>query len=123
MTTKTMIAACLFAAATPLTSFAMVFAVNEGATYRVSEAEIQHKYKPVADDLGKLLGQKVTIVSVADYKAMSEGLSAGKFDLAYVHPSHVALKGLAVDGYKLVALTKGFTDYRAYFLVRNDSAV
>ena len=33
-----------------------------------------------------------------------------------------ALKGLAVDGYKLVALTKGFTDYRAHFLVRADSA-
>jgi phosphonate transport system substrate-binding protein len=97
---------------------AVVFAVNEGATYRVTEAEVQQKYKPVADDLSRVLGQKVTIVSVADYKVMADGLAAGKFDLAYVHPAHVALKGLASDGYKLVALTKGFTDYRAHFLVR-----
>jgi phosphonate transport system substrate-binding protein len=108
-------------AACALPCSALVFAVNEGATYRVSDADIQQKYKPVADDLGKLLGQKVTIVSVPDYKAMADGLAGGRFDLAYVHPAHVALKGLAVDGYKLVALTKGFTDYRAHFLVRADS--
>jgi phosphonate transport system substrate-binding protein len=100
---------------------AVVFAVNEGATYRVSDAEIQAKYKSLADDLGKLLGQKVTVVPVADYNAIAEGLAAAKYDLAYIHPSHIALKGLAVDGYQLVALTKGFTDYRAHFLVRADS--
>src|SRR4051812_1586986 len=96
---KSALAVALAACAFP--SMAMVFAVNEGTTYRVSEAEIQQKYKPVADDLAKLLGQKVTIVSVPDYTAMAEGLSTGRFDLAYVHPAHVALKGLAVDGYKL----------------------
>ncbi|MES3002555.1 MAG: phosphate/phosphite/phosphonate ABC transporter substrate-binding protein [Pseudomonadota bacterium] len=104
-----------------LSAAAMVFAINEGATYRVSDVEIQAKYKPVADDLGKLLGQKITIVAVSDYASMAEGLSAGRFDLAYIHPSHIALKGLAQDGYQLVALTKGFTDYRAHFLVRSDS--
>ncbi len=100
---------------------ALTLAINEGATYRVTDAEVQLKYKPVADDLAKLLGQKVTIVTVSDYKAMAEGLSAARYDVAYIHPSHIALKGLAVDGYKLVALTKGFTDYRAHFLVRADS--
>lgn len=101
----------------------MVFAVNEGSTYRVSDAEIQGKYKLVADDLGKLLGQKVTIVPVSDYTAIAAGLATSRFDLAYIHPAHLALKGLAVDGYRLVALTKGFTDYRAHFLVRADSSV
>jgi phosphonate transport system substrate-binding protein len=120
MKTLSILLACLFAALAPH-AHAMVFAVNEGATYRVSDADIQHKYKPIADDLGKLLGQKVTIVSVSDYQAMAEGLAAGKYDLAYVHPAHLALKGLAVDGYRLVAVTKGFTDYRAHFLVRADS--
>ena len=116
-----LMAACLLAGAAPATSTAMVLAINEGATYRVTDTEIQQKYKPMADDLGKLLGQKVTIVTVADYKTMADGLSSARYDLAYVHPAHIALKGLAVDGYKLVALTKGFTDYRAYFLVRADS--
>ncbi|NPC56258.1 phosphate/phosphite/phosphonate ABC transporter substrate-binding protein [Caenimonas soli] len=115
------LAAVFACASIPCT--AMVFAVNEGATYRVSEADIQQKYKPVADDLSKLLGQKVTIVSVPEYKTMAEGLAAGRYDLAYIHPSHVALNGMAANGYQLVALTKGFTDYRAHFLVRADSPV
>ena len=122
MKLKTLFSLSLIAAAlAPAIAAAMTFAVNEGATYRVSDLEIQNKYKPVADDLSKLLGQKVTIVPVSDYKAMSEGLSAGRFDLAYIHPAHIALHGMAQDGYQLVALTKGFTDYRAHFLVRADS--
>lgn len=118
---RPLITACLLASAGAGPASAMVLAINEGATYRVTDAEIQQKYKPLADDLAKLLGQKVSIVTVSDYKAIAEGLSAARYDLAYIHPAHVALKGLAVDGYKLVALTKGFTDYRAHFLVRADS--
>jgi ABC-type phosphate/phosphonate transport system substrate-binding protein len=113
---------CLVVGSIPTTSTAMVLAINEGATYRVTDADVQQKYKLIADDLGKLLGQKITVVAVSDYKALAEGLAAARYDLAYVHPAHIALKGLAVDGYKLVALTKGFTDYRAHFLVRADSA-
>jgi phosphonate transport system substrate-binding protein len=118
---RLLMAACLAAIFFTGSASALTLAINEGATYRVSDAEIQQKYKPVADDLGKLLGQKVTMITVSDYKTMAEGLSTARFDLAYIHPSHVALRGLAVDGYQLVALTKGFTDYRAHFLVRADS--
>ncbi|MES2976257.1 MAG: PhnD/SsuA/transferrin family substrate-binding protein [Pseudomonadota bacterium] len=117
----TLWAACLAAGSLPGAAAALTLAINEGATYRVTDADIQLKYKPVADDLGKLLGQKVSIIAVSDYKAIAEGLSAARYDLAYIHPAHVALKGLAVDGYRLVALTKGFTEYRAHFLVRGDS--
>lgn len=120
-TTRLLMTACLMTGAATGSAHAVVLAINEGATYRVTDAEISLKYKPMADDLTRLLGQKVTIVSVSDYKAIAEGLSAARYDLAYIHPAHVALKGLAVDGYKLVALTKGFTDYRAHFLVRADS--
>jgi len=96
--------ALLGAVLAPSLASAMVFAVNEGATYRVTDAEIQHKYKAVADDLSKLLGQKVTVVAVSDYKAIAEGLAAARFDLAYIHPSHLALgeeagkRGGAVGG-------------------------
>ncbi len=100
-----------------------VFAVNEGATYRVTNAEVQRNYAPVADDLSNILGRKVGIVAVSDYQEIAKGLSEARYDLAYVHPAHVALKGLAVDGYRLLALTKGYTDYRAHFLVRTDSTV
>lgn len=118
--TRLLMTACLLGAAMG-SAQAVVLAINEGATYRVTDAEIQLKYKPMADDLAKLLGQKITIVTVSDYKVIADGLSTARYDLAYIHPAHVALRGLAVDGYKLVALTKGFTDYRAHFLVRADS--
>ncbi len=118
--TRLLMTACLLGAAVG-SAQAVVLAINEGATYRITDTEIQLKYKPMADDLAKLLGQKVTIVTVSDYKVIADGLSTARYDLAYIHPAHVALRGLAVDGYKLVALTKGFTDYRAHFLVRADS--
>lgn len=113
---------CLVSGFVPAAAQAFVLAINEGASYRVTDAEIQQKYRPMADDLSKLLGQKVTILPISDYKAIAEGLSAARFDLAYVHPAHVALKSLALDGSQLVVLTKGYTDYRAHFLVRADSA-
>jgi phosphonate transport system substrate-binding protein len=109
-------------AAPPAASRAFVFAVNEGVTYRVTNAEVQHKYQPVADDLSNILGQKVNFVAVSDYREIALGLSAARYDLAYVHPTHLALKGLAMNGYRLVALTRGYTDYRAHFLVRGDCA-
>lgn len=52
---SSVLAALLAACALPCS--ALVFAVNEGATYRVSDADIQQKYKPVADDIkGKKIG-------------------------------------------------------------------
>ena len=121
LASRLLMGACLVAGILPATSVAMVLAINEGATYRVADVEVQQKYKLMADDLSKLLGQKITVVAVSDYKTLAEGLATARYDLAYVHPAHIAMKGLAVDGYKLVALTKGFTDYRAHFLVRADS--
>jgi phosphonate transport system substrate-binding protein len=121
-TTLSGFAICLAGALAPTGAQAFILAINEGASYRVTDSEIQQKYRPMADDIGKLLGQKVTILPISDYKAIAEGLSAAKFDLAYVHPAHVALKSLAADGSQLVVLTKGYTDYRAHFLVRADSA-
>jgi hypothetical protein len=50
-----------------LTSFAswahagLVFAVNEGVTYRVPNSEIRGHYAAIAADLSKILKQPVTI--------------------------------------------------------------
>lgn len=99
---------------------ALVFAVNEGVTYRVSNDEIRARYAAIAADLSKLLGQPVRVEPVGDYKELRKGLAAKTYDLALVHPAHISIAALK-DGYKLVAVTKGYTDYKASFLVRADA--
>lgn len=100
---------------------ALSFAVNEGVTYRVSNAEIAARYAGMAADLSKLLQQPVTIEPVSDYKSLRQGLAEKRWELALVHPAHVSIQAMRNSGYRLVAVTKGFTDYKAGFMVRADA--
>ena len=99
---------------------ALVFAVNEGVTYRVSNDEIRARYAAIATDLSKMLGQPVRIEPISNYKELRAGLAAKAYDLALVHPAHISIEALK-SGYKLLAVTKGYTDYKASFLVRADA--
>jgi ABC-type phosphate/phosphonate transport system substrate-binding protein len=99
---------------------ALVLAVNEGVSYRVGNDEIRARYAAIATDLSKLLGQTVRVEPVGDYKELRKGLAAKTYDLALVHPAHISIAALK-DGYKLLAVTKGYTDYKASFLVRTDA--
>jgi ABC-type phosphate/phosphonate transport system substrate-binding protein len=100
---------------------ALVFAVNEGVTYRVGNDEIRARYAAVAADVSKILGQPVTIEPVGDYNALRKGLANKTYDLALVHPAHISISALKNSGYQLVAVTKGFENYRASFLMRGDA--
>jgi ABC-type phosphate/phosphonate transport system substrate-binding protein len=92
---------------------ALVLAVNEGVTYRVTADEIRARYAPIAADLSKLLGQPVRV----------EPLANKQYDLALVHPAHISIIAIKHSGYRLVAVTKGYTEYTARFLVRADSPI
>ncbi len=111
----------LLLAAVSTLSHALVFAVNEGVTYRVPNEEIRAKYAGIAADLAKLLRQPVTIEPIAGYPALRQGLADKAYDLAMVHPAHLSIAAMKNSGYRLVAVTKGFQDYRANFLVKADS--
>jgi len=100
---------------------ALTFAVNEGVTYRVTDEEIRAKYSVIAADLSKLLKQPVNIVPVSQYTALRRGLADQSYDVAMVHPAHISIEAMKKSGYRLVAVTKGFQEYRASFLVRADS--
>lgn len=100
---------------------AIVFAVNEGVSYRVPNEEIRGRYAAIAADLSRLLKQPVTIEPVADYPSLRKGLAAKTYDLAMVHPAHLSIVAIRDTHYKLVAVTKGYEQYRASFLVRADS--
>jgi phosphonate transport system substrate-binding protein len=100
---------------------ALVFAVNEGVTYRVGNDEIRARYAAIAADLSKLLGQPVRIEPVGDYPTLRKGLADKSYDLALVHPAHISIQAIKNNQWQLVAVTKGFTEYSARFLVRADS--
>jgi ABC-type phosphate/phosphonate transport system substrate-binding protein len=98
-----------------------VFAVNEGVTYRVTPHETRERYRELGDLVGKVLKQPVKLVPVDQYPVLQQNLAAKVYDLAYVHPSHHALRAMREQGYRLIAVTKGFTEYKARFLVKKDA--
>ncbi len=118
---------CLFALLLPVPASAqgsaqpLVFGINEGVTYRISPSEVRERYKEIGDDLTKLLRRPVRVESMDDYVQMGKDLEAGRFDLAYVHPAHYAIRAIDKAHYRLVAVTKGYVDYKASFLVRGDA--
>ena len=59
----------LLLAAWSTASQALVFAVNEGVTYRVGNDEIRAKFAALASDLSRILRQPVTVEPIADLRA------------------------------------------------------
>jgi phosphonate transport system substrate-binding protein len=113
--------AALLVAAAPLAQANLVFAINEGVTYRVPTDEIRARYATIAADLGKLLKQPVSIEPVGAYPMLRKGLADKAYDIAMVHPAHLSIEAMKKSGYKLVAVTKGFQEYSANFLVKANS--
>jgi ABC-type phosphate/phosphonate transport system substrate-binding protein len=102
---------------------ALVFAVNEGVTYRVPLEEVRGRYAAIAADLSKILKQPVTIEPVGDYNLLRRNLASKSYDLAMIHPAHVSIQAIKGSGYKLIAVTKGYQKYTASFLVSADSTM
>jgi phosphonate transport system substrate-binding protein len=111
------------AACAGLSQANLVFAVNEGVTYRVPNEEIKARYAAIAADLSKLLKEPVTIEPVGGYPTLRKGLADKTYDLAMVHPAHLSIEAIKKSGYKLVVVTKGYQEYAASFLVASDSPV
>jgi phosphonate transport system substrate-binding protein len=113
------LALCLAGAASA--AGAVVFAVNEGVTYRVRDDEVRARYALIAADLSRLLKQTVSVEPVGDYPRLRKGLADKAYDLAMVHPAHLSIAAMKHSGYRLVAVTKGYQHYQANFLVKPGS--
>jgi phosphonate transport system substrate-binding protein len=100
---------------------ALVFAVNEGVTYRVSNDEIRARYAGISADLTRILGQPVTVEPIGHYPTLRQGLHDKAYDIALVHPAHHSIRAIKESGYKLLAVAKGYENYTARFFVRADS--
>ena len=101
-----------------------LIAINDGVTYRPGAgSDTDDRYAVLVKDLNKALGSKLVIQKVPKYVDLAIGLTAGEYDMAFVHPGHHAIRALQSKQYKLAAVSKSHINYKANFLVRGDSKV
>lgn len=94
----------------------LVFAINEGVTYRTGADATRQNYKAIADDIGRLLRVKVRVEVISEYAALEKDLLAKSYDIAFIHPTHIALPPVKRGDYALVAVSKAHVNYKASFL-------
>lgn len=116
---RSAVGVALFAAC--LSAQALVLAINEGVTYRVTNDEIRARYAAIAADVAKILRQPVTVEPVSHYPTLRKGLEDKAYDIALVHPAHHSIAAIQRGSYHLLAVARGFENYRASFIVRADS--
>lgn len=105
-----------FASVAAFAQNGMLFAVNEGVTYRTGGDAAKQNYKSIGDDIGKLLRSKVRVEVIGEYATLEKDLAAGTYDIAFIHPTHIALAPVKKGAYTLVATSKAHTGYKASFL-------
>ena len=94
----------------------IVFAVTEGVTYQATPKEIRDKFTPLAEVLAKVAGHRVKTVIVPGYAELRAGLARQEYDIAFVHPAHVAMAEIKAGRYKAIAWTSGYTSYAVSIL-------
>jgi ABC-type phosphate/phosphonate transport system substrate-binding protein len=99
-----------------------VLSITEGITYYQTNKEIQARFAPLADLISKALKRPVHVVVVSAYNEAREGLDKQEYDLAFIHPAHVALAAIKSGKYHSVAWTTGFTDYSVMLLANKDAS-
>jgi ABC-type phosphate/phosphonate transport system substrate-binding protein len=113
---------CVFAVAVGLVASAsaqptdLVFSVTEGVTYQATPKDIRDKFEPVAEAMGRALHRNVRLVLVPSYDDVRAGLAKQEYDIAYIHPAHVALAEVKAGRYQAVAWTSGYTEYAVSLL-------
>ena len=112
------LALAVFAAGSSAQGPDLVFAVTEGVTYQATPKEIRDKFTPLAEVLSRTLHRNVRIVLVPAYDDLRAGLSRQEYDLAFVHPAHVAMAEIKAGRYKAAAWTVGFTDYSVSLMIK-----
>lgn len=113
-------ALALMSVASPAQAANLLFGIAEGVAEQVSFGDLQDKYQPLADYLGRVLKNKVTLESSQNIPSAMANLKKGRFDLMFCRPSNVSAVAIRDNKYQLVAMAKG--DFAANFVVRKDHA-
>jgi phosphonate transport system substrate-binding protein len=119
-----MLACLLLAIVTAGTALAqgadLIFAVTEGVTYQATPKEIRDKFTPLAELIGHAAGRHVRTVLVPAYDGLRAGAAKQEYDIAFVHPAHVALAEIKAGRYRAVAWTAGYTEYTVSLMMNSD---
>jgi len=108
----------LWSAAASAAERGALMGISEGVAEQASFSEMQDKYRPLADYLGKVLKRKVVIESSQSFKTALANLEKERYDLMFVRPSNIAGRAIRDNKYQLVAMAKG--EFTANFIVRKD---
>ena len=98
----------------------LLFGIAEGVAEQANFGELQDKYQPLTDYLGRILNSKITLESSQNIPSAIANLEKGRFDLMFCRPSNVSGKALRDNKYQLVVMAKG--DFAANFVARKDHA-
>lgn len=112
------IVAAALACGAAFSAQALVIGITEGVTYRASDNEIEARFDAIAKVLGTSSRQPVQIKVISSYNGLREALKKGQLDLAFVHPSHIAFEAIKGSGFKALAWTAGYTEYKVSFLCK-----
>ena len=96
-----------------------LFGIAEGVAEQASFGDMQDKYQPLGDYLGRALKRKVVLEFSQNIKSAVGNLAKERYDLMYIRPSNVTAKALRDNKCQLVAMAKG--EFTANFIVRKDS--
>ncbi len=102
----------------PVGAQSALFGIAEGVAEQASFAELQEKYQPLADHLGKVLKRRIVLESSQNIQSAVANLAKQRYDLMFVRPSNVTGRAIRDNGYQLVAMAKG--EFTANFIVRQD---
>lgn len=108
----------VFAVVLPAHADNVLFGIAEGVAEQANFGEMQDKYQPLADYLGRVLKRKITLESSQNIKSAIGNLAKGRYDLMFLRPSNVTGRALRDNKYQLVAMAKG--EFSASFIVRKN---
>ncbi len=97
----------------------ILMGIAEGVAEQSSFVEMQEKYQPLADYLGRVLKTRVKLESSQNIKSAVLNLKNKRYELMFCRPSNVAAQAIRDNGYQLVSMAKG--DFTANFIVLKNS--
>ena len=110
------------AAAGAVSAQSLVFAVSEGtsgAGTSVGDEQMATKYRPVIEVMERVLGQKIAVRYVRDFRQLEDGMKSARFDLVLARPSDYPARGVRDYGYQSVTTTQ--PDGHCLLVVKADS--
>ena len=102
---------------------ALVLGVTEGVTYKATDAEIENKFEGIAKALSTASKQPVKMKVISSYNGLRDALKKNEVDMAFIHPSHIAFEAIKTGGYKSIAWTGGFTEYKVSLLCKDATPI